>query len=128
MPADDQRTPPELTLPSGRSSVRLARERFRADAGHLPDETIEIGTLAVSELVSNAVLHVGGEVRMRVDVDRERVRVEVADRSPAAPEVRVAAPDASTGRGLHIVSTIADRWGVEPRDDGKIVWFELRAH
>ena len=29
------------------------------------------------------------------------------------------------GRGLLLVDTLATAWGVEPREHGKAVWFEL---
>jgi anti-sigma regulatory factor (Ser/Thr protein kinase) len=32
---------------------------------------------------------------------------------------------ASSGRGLVLTETLADAWGVEPRGDGKAIWFEL---
>jgi hypothetical protein len=33
-------------------------------------------------------------------------------------------PDRSSGWGLHLVETLADRWGIE-RQAGTRVWFEL---
>jgi hypothetical protein len=34
---------------------------------------------------------------------------------------------AESGRGLMIVSAVANAWGVEPDEAGKKVWFELVA-
>jgi hypothetical protein len=31
-----------------------------------------------------------------------------------------------SGRGMHLISAIARRWGVEVTPDGKSVWAELR--
>jgi hypothetical protein len=50
----------------------------------------------------------------------------VADSSEEPPAPRDAAPEDTSGRGLHLVEAMARAWGVErEREDGKIVWFEL---
>jgi hypothetical protein len=56
------------------------------------------------------------------------LRVAVRDDNPALPVVGHH-PDltAESGRGLLLVSTLADDWGVESTESGgKAVWFELR--
>ncbi len=32
---------------------------------------------------------------------------------------------ASSGRGLMLMEMLADAWGVDPRGEGKSIWFEL---
>ncbi|WP_327324908.1 ATP-binding protein [Streptomyces sp. NBC_01210] len=32
---------------------------------------------------------------------------------------------ASSGRGLLLMEMLADAWGVDPRGEGKSIWFEL---
>jgi hypothetical protein len=32
---------------------------------------------------------------------------------------------ASSGRGLMLLELLADRWGVQPRGEGKCIWFEM---
>ena len=49
----------------------------------------------------------------------------VSDSSPREPRLRAAAEDEEGGRGLLLVETIAERWGVDPLPSGKRVWFEL---
>ena len=53
------------------------------------------------------------------------MRVEVSDEAPGFPTPREQATDAPHGRGLRIVESLADVWGVEMRRDrpGKTVWF-----
>ena len=80
--------------------------------------------LVVSELVTNALLHAGPPVAVRVDLG-ETVRIEVSDGSRTAPVRGRARADAMTGRGLSLVSALARDWGVEPRPSGKAVWCEL---
>lgn len=82
--------------------------------------------LVVSELVTNALLHAGPPVSLRVRVDGATVRIEVADGSRLAPLRGLARADAMTGRGLSLVAALARDWGVEPSPGGgKVVWCEL---
>ena len=81
--------------------------------------------LIVSELATNAVLHARTPFYVRVTRDDHMLRLEVRDGSRAVPERQVVAPDALTGRGLALVEIYSDRWGSEPRTDGKVVWCEL---
>ena len=49
----------------------------------------------------------------------------MSDDSPRAPRPRKHSVDSGTGRGLVLVEQLSENWGVEPRDGGKVVWFEL---
>ena len=81
--------------------------------------------LVVSELVTNAVLHVGPPVLVSVAVHPDGVRLEVADRSSRMPIPVRAGEDAMTGRGLSVVAALSRDWGVTPSGDGKVAWAEL---
>jgi GAF domain-containing protein/anti-sigma regulatory factor (Ser/Thr protein kinase) len=86
--------------------------------------------LPLSELVTNAVMHTRTEVSLvlRLDVDGDALRIEVHDTSSDLPSRRSRDMEAGTGRGLELVEAIAHRWGVQPTDSGKAVWFELRTN
>jgi hypothetical protein len=60
-------------------------------------------------------------------LDLDRLFVLVWDCCPLPPVHRgPAGDDAETGRGLEIVSLIADRWGTAvPDEGGKVVWAQL---
>jgi anti-sigma regulatory factor (Ser/Thr protein kinase) len=107
-------------------SVRVAR-RFVVDtlrswgsAGH-----VDVAELLTSELVTNAVLHVGSEVGLVVRLTPLAVRVEVLDASPEPPLPRHYEYDDLNGRGLRLVESMSAAWGFDPNDHGKVVWFEL---
>jgi hypothetical protein len=81
--------------------------------------------LLVSEMVTNAVLHARSPSELVIRLDAPRLRVEVHDGSGRAPTRKNYAEDAGTGRGMMIVENLASAWGVDLRDAGKVVWFEL---
>jgi anti-sigma regulatory factor (Ser/Thr protein kinase) len=115
-----------VVLPAEPDSVRRARQHVAAlleadDTG----VSAEVACLLVSELVTNAVLHAGSEVEIRVTSGPTAVRVEVVDGSSRPAVRRHFSAESSTGRGMLLVEALASGWGVEPRATGKAVWFEL---
>lgn len=114
-----------LALPPDATSPRRAR-RFMTDClGSIDGAPLEVATLLVSELVTNAVLHARTPVAVSVTPSATSVRVGVRDQSPALPAVRHYERTAPTGRGLQMVEALAARWGVSVDDGSKTVWFEL---
>ncbi|GGW37153.1 ATP-binding protein [Streptomyces galilaeus] len=133
--ATDLRATLTLRFSSTPRGARLARRiaSQQMDAWGWPygteaNDTVELIT---AELAANAVTHgrVPGrdaELRLVRDADARHVRVEVADvrgeRLPLPePDGR---PLADGGRGLVLVVTLAEEWGVTPRSGapGKTVW------
>jgi anti-sigma regulatory factor (Ser/Thr protein kinase) len=112
-------------LPFTVNAAALAREALRIHAAKLPAATVEDAALLASELVTNAVRHGRPPVKLGISVASEHLIVSVIDTSPELPKVVAAAPSSTGGRGLHIVDSVADMWGVEPDSDGKVVWFRL---
>ncbi len=87
----------------------------------------EDAALLVSELVGNVIRHGDDTTRIRLLIRQlaDRVRVEVTDRSDAAPRLRRATAEDVGGRGLVLVEAIALDWGWDPSPPGKRVWFEI---
>jgi anti-sigma regulatory factor (Ser/Thr protein kinase) len=79
----------------------------------------------VSELTTNAVLHAKTEFTVRLALDAGLLRIEVSDLSPRRPQPREYSTDATTGRGLSMLSAIARSDGIEAVPGGKTVWCEL---
>jgi serine/threonine-protein kinase RsbW len=97
-------------------------------------ESCEDAQLLVSELFTNAVRHTDSEkVSCELWVIGVRLRLEVTDeggRCLRGPQPRGADADGEGGRGLLLVSVLADEWGVRPevqqgRGRGHAVWAEL---
>ncbi|MFF1921569.1 SpoIIE family protein phosphatase [Streptomyces sp. NPDC058221] len=98
----------------------------------------------VSELVTNAVVHAGTNVELlfrleeATEDEASALVLEVSDhhparavrsdgREPGAGSDSAAAPEqlAEYGRGLELVATLAERWGITYRTGLKTVWARL---
>ncbi|MGW6284338.1 ATP-binding SpoIIE family protein phosphatase [Streptomyces sp. NPDC055107] len=93
-----------------------------------PDQ-VDSAVLMVSEMATNVLVHTDGDALMVAEISGERgerrLRVEVADASDELPHKRRPGEMASSGRGLVLMEMLADAWGVDPRGEGKSIWFEL---
>ncbi|MEW1657932.1 ATP-binding protein [Streptomyces sp. NPDC093707] len=82
---------------------------------------VEDAELAISELVTNALLHgAGGKVAFRILLAADMLALEVDDGSPERAHVNTADPDDENGRGMFIVSALSTVCGVSP--DGTKTW------
>jgi anti-sigma regulatory factor (Ser/Thr protein kinase) len=123
---------PQLRRRLGRADLRAVPEARRALRELLrhwggPGRS-EIAELLTSELVTNALVHTEEGAVLTATVGPEALRVEVRDFVGRLPRPRVPDPERSTdGRGLVLVQSLADDWGVRPCEAGKSVWFELDA-
>ncbi|WP_306802597.1 ATP-binding protein [Streptomyces sp. DH8] len=111
-----------------RSAVREVRRELREFLEHRSGrEQVEAAELLVSELVTNALIHTRHGAVVTATATSARLRVEVQDfasedlPAPYVPN----ADDGTHGRGLILVRSLADAWGVEAQVLGKVVWFEL---
>ncbi|MET9469571.1 ATP-binding protein [Streptomyces sp. NPDC006544] len=106
------------------AAVPLARRAVREHlgAGAPPD-----AELCVSELLTNALAHLGEgtPVTLRITGRAARTRVELTDPDPREPVRRQAADADESGRGLALLAAVALEWGVRPEGTGKTVWCEL---
>jgi anti-sigma regulatory factor (Ser/Thr protein kinase) len=109
-------------------------------------ETADNALLLVSELATNATFATArgrgyGAPRpdepapiviVRTRVTSDSLCVEVWDNNPNPPVVKHVDENSETGRGLLLVTEIADEWGWQPmvmpprETPGKVVWFLLK--
>lgn len=86
----------------------------------------DVAELLTSEIVTNALVHTDDEAIITATVRAHTLRVEVRDFVADGPKPRVPdADDGTGGRGLFLVQSLADTWGVCAEGVGKVVWFEL---
>ncbi|MDH6625226.1 serine phosphatase RsbU (regulator of sigma subunit)/anti-sigma regulatory factor (Ser/Thr protein kinase) [Streptomyces sp. LBL] len=93
-------------------------------------DQIDSAVLLLSEMLTNVLVHTDADALLLAEVRTgssagRRVRVEVTDTSDDLPHKRRPGELASSGRGLMLVELLSDAWGVDPRGEGKTIWFEL---
>jgi PAS domain S-box-containing protein len=119
-------------FPAACASVGEARhfllEQLRGDR----DEDVQPLVLMLSELATNAVQHADTafevDISISPEVDGRSVHVRVTDEAPGFPVPQAPPADGLRGRGLRIVESLADAWGIEVQHGrtGKTVWFTSR--
>ncbi|HEY7143108.1 MAG TPA: SpoIIE family protein phosphatase [Streptosporangiaceae bacterium] len=122
LPADQHVTwtlRPELTA-ARRARFLIGRPMRRWGLAEL----IPVAELLVSELVTNAVRYAQGPIGLRLVLENGLV-CEVFDDSAALPRLRYPGVEDERGRGLQVVSQMAQRWGARRTPSGKVVWCEL---
>lgn len=134
--AQEVPTSSSMAVPHGPAGVGKARHRMRAQLrnGGVSESVIDDAVLILSELLSNACKHgrpLGdappgdGDVRAAWRVDgRGRLTVEVTDGGgPTRPAPATPSVTAHGGRGLNIITALADDWGVRDDIHGEVtVW------
>jgi anti-sigma regulatory factor (Ser/Thr protein kinase) len=114
----------EAQFPAVRTSALNAR-RFVSEAiADVPEEVSDTIALIASELASNSVRHAASAFEIRIEQFPDRIHIEVEDDGGGEPIVKSPGPSDTSGRGLQIVTALADEWGVIPKGDspGKTVW------
>ncbi|MGW7455437.1 ATP-binding protein [Streptomyces sp. NPDC054787] len=113
-------------FPGARTSVRAARQ-FVGDTLAEWDVTERRDDirLCASELAANAVLHgvpQGREFSVQLVRDGVLLRIEVRDSGPGIPVVQQPDVDAQGGRGLWLVTALADEFEIRDETVGKTAW------
>ena len=116
-----------VELPADQRAPSEARDFVRRSAcgDHAP-ELVDEALLLVSEVVTNAVRHGTPPVTLEmICLGDDGLELRISDGSPERPRSKDFTDDGEGGRGLFLVDTISDAWGVEPGESGKQVWFRL---
>jgi anti-sigma regulatory factor (Ser/Thr protein kinase) len=116
-----------VELTDDRDSVARCRRWLNARLAGEPAELRERVVLCASEVTTNAVLHARSSITVSLSMRPGTVRVEVHDESRVLPLLRNLGHEATMGRGLIILDSLASSWGVDVSADGlgKVVWFEV---
>ncbi|WP_107429340.1 ATP-binding protein [Streptomyces sp. Amel2xC10] len=139
--AQEVPTSSSMAVPHGPAGVGKARHRMRDQlrSGGVPETVIDDAVLILSELLSNACKHgrpLGdalagdGDIRAAWRVDPGgRLVVEVTDGGgPTRPAPATPSVTAHGGRGLNIITALADDWGVRDDARGEVtVWVLVHA-
>jgi anti-sigma regulatory factor (Ser/Thr protein kinase) len=121
-------------LPAQPASAALLRQRIAADLARsgVAEAVIDDAVLVATELLSNALRHARALPEDELDVSWEvrdgLVSIKVTDGGGLRrPHVRHPGPTETKGRGLSIVQTLAEDWGVEDLGTTATVWATLRS-
>jgi two-component sensor histidine kinase len=125
-----------IVVPHHARGARVARHRLAGELrGTVTSELLADAVAIVAELVGNAIRHarpLPGDVirvawRVRAGARGEYLHVRVTDGGgePQQPRQRSSGLDSVDGRGLAIVTALADAWGVDRDGLGQSVWAEL---
>lgn len=118
----------ELSLDAAPRSVPAARRWLRDALGPDPEVDVDIACLLLSELVTNALLHARTAMTVRLVDEGRQMRIEVVDRVGATTRAGSTVLQGERGRGLAVVSMLADDWGVDVDSGvggGHVVWLTL---
>ncbi|MEU9289167.1 SpoIIE family protein phosphatase [Streptomyces sp. NPDC048275] len=112
------------TLPGDQTAVRDARDLAARQLTAWGLNALEDSMkLIVSELVTNAVRHSTGPIRLCLK-QHGVLTCEVSDADTCAPRPRRARTTDENGRGLFLVAQMSRRWGSRSVSGGKVVWAE----
>ncbi|MGP9019723.1 ATP-binding protein [Streptomyces sp. BR1] len=139
--AQEVPTSSSMAVPHGPAGVGKARHRMREQllGSGVSEPVVDDAVLVLSELLSNACRHgrplgradVGdGDVRAAWRIDKAgRLTVEVTDGGgPTRPIPATPSVTARGGRGLNIISALAQDWGVRDSASGEVtVWVIITA-
>lgn len=120
-----------LTIAQAESErVAVARQQLREQLHDWPcPDQVDSAVLLISEASTNVLVHTDADALVVAEVTGDpgarRIRVEVTDVSDDLPHKRRPGELASSGRGLLLIEMLSDAWGVDPRGEGKSIWFEL---
>ncbi|TMM43182.1 MAG: ATP-binding protein [Actinobacteria bacterium] len=124
-----------VVVPHHARGARVARQRLASELGPLAgNELLADAVAVIAELVGNAIRHaepLPGEVirvawKICTRAGRQHLEVRVTDGGAGdEPQQRDVGPDSIDGRGLAIVSALAETWGVERDGLGQSVWARL---
>lgn len=120
--------PPRLDveIPRDPAAPRRARRAVESLGPALAPDVRGDVVLLVSELITNSVKYGGtGDLKLQIEAPApKRLRVEVVDQGSGFEPVARDRPSTEPGGwGLHLVETLADRWGVH--EGSTHVWFEI---
>ncbi|WP_166028581.1 SpoIIE family protein phosphatase [Streptomyces chilikensis] len=110
--------------------IRDARAELRQLLHDWRDlDQVDSAVLLTSEMLANVLMHTDADATLLARISGgkgpRRLRVEVTDSGESLPHKRDPGELASSGRGLFLIEQLASTWGVDPRGEGKTIWFEL---
>jgi hypothetical protein len=109
-----------------RDGLRASRRVVRGCLHGCGEELQQDAELVATEMITNALLHAGPPIHLRVTTVGRGARVEVGDASRALPVRPLRTVSGMTGRGLALLDALTESWGTDlVPNGGKVVWAQL---
>ncbi len=116
-----------MSLVHDATSARSAREFVRRTCVDWGIEPVaDIATVAVTELVENAIVHADGPDELRLELRPRMLTIAVSDGDPRPAVLRERIDQDAAGLGLDMVASMSTMWGCTPSYRGKVVWTTLQ--
>ena len=114
----------EMALPFDERAAAKARDTVADILGawSVASRVVPSVVLIASELATNAVNHGRPPITLRLSRTSSELLLEVIDSASHVPRVLRPGPADDHGRGLHLVSTLGQKWGTRATEHGKAVW------
>ncbi len=112
--------------PTVATEVRRALRRLLVDWG-MSEDVLADALLIVEEFVANVVDHARTGFDITVAWGDAALRLSVRDHCDRPAIIQDFDPGAARGRGLQLVTAVADSWGCEWHPNGKTIWASLAA-
>jgi sigma-B regulation protein RsbU (phosphoserine phosphatase) len=123
MQSREENEPAVFAVPYDATGPAAARRFVRRFASDYTLGDIDVVEVIASELVTNAIDHGAAPVHLTLRYRDGETTIEVADGDPNIDDVRHRADQAEPGgKGLHLVASLAKRWGTRRSPTGKTVW------
>jgi anti-sigma regulatory factor (Ser/Thr protein kinase) len=116
----------DVDIPRDARAPSKARRAVEGLGDAIDDSIRHDVLLLVSELVTNSVKYGDeGDLKLQIRADAPRkLRIEVVNQGASfTPKARSRPATEPGGWGLHLVETLADKWGVHAGSTH--VWFEI---
>ena len=114
-----------IRYPSDPTSVSKARAFVADTLADVAQEVRERAVLITSELATNAINHAGGDFTVTAALSSGHIQLAVTDVGGGKPILCDPGPMDAHGRGLLILSSLADQWGVDAEPASTTVWCML---
>jgi anti-sigma regulatory factor (Ser/Thr protein kinase) len=114
----------EVALPPAPTSAAQARRALAefCETHAVPAELAELGILAISELVTNVILHARTPTLVWAEYEADTLTVAVTDGETALPALLAPDERREGGRGIALIDHLGASWGLTRSGLGKVVW------
>ncbi|WP_419999847.1 SpoIIE family protein phosphatase [Streptomyces boninensis] len=95
-------------------------------------DQVDAAELALSEMIANVMMHTDSPATVSITVmgapGTRTLSLRISDNDATLPHLKHPGELSASGRGILLLDSLADTWGVQPQGDGKVTWGEFHEH